>query len=375
MTKFSPELAGSICDFLAGRSVVQEACRAHGISNSTFWSWVASSRKEPPELPEFEWMSMTAPFYRHLQNAKRLYANAILETAMQRAHHGSERRIYFQGMEKFAVRTDIPPDITDLDILEMLYDQRDRLKRDEHGHLVHLVEKIDPPVALTLAVLAANFEAFQNHSSQTIEVTNKNEMGVKIIGRPKPVQIEHTPIEEKIPATLIPTEPIQSTSEVPMAEDFSSGAEMPVSVTLQTPEPDRVKASVFYKEPPAGSSKIPEGRVPVFAAEAPTDDPPEIIGADTEAAAPADPPPAVRAPMPDVMLHVSVRAAMLKLHKGERASGAVEQQIMNALKLNLTPEQRIRRLQELVGSYRDAEARSEGLGAGSRPSNAPVRVV
>ena len=66
---------------------------------------------------------------------------------------------------------------------------------------------------------------------------------------------------------------------------------------------------------------------------------------------------------------------MLKLHKGERASGAVEQQIMNALKLNLTPEQRIRRLQELVGSYRDAEARSEGLGAGSRPSNAPVRVV
>lgn len=361
MTKFSPELAASICDFLAGRSVVLEACRAHGISNSTFWSWVASSRKEPPELPEFEWMSMTAPFYRHLQNAKRLYANAILESAMVRAHHGSERRIYYQGEEKFAVRTDIDPAMTDPDLLFMFYGQRDKYLRNDQGHLVHLVEKVDPPVVLTLAVLAANFEAFQSHSSQTIEVTNKNEMGVKVVGgppKPEPVQIEHQPVEVKlsneVEATPAPSEAIQSTSEAPMAED------LPVEAPV-----DRTPAYT----PPEGSSKIPIGPVPIFRAEAVAGDPPEIIGADAEAATPADPP-VVRAPTPDVMLHVSVRAAMLKLHKGERGNGAVEMQIMNALKFNLTPEQRVRRLRELVGDFRDQEDRSEGLGAGSPGSGA-----
>jgi hypothetical protein len=135
-----------------------------------------------------------------------------------------------------------------------------------------------------------------------------------------------------------------------------------------------VKSSPFYKAPPPGSSKQPEGAVPIFRAEAMADDPPESTGDTADAAAPADAP--QRAPTPDVMLHVSVRAAKLKVHNGERASSAVEAQIMRALTLDLTPEARERRLNELVGSYRgDADARSEKLGTAALPSNQPVRVV
>jgi len=369
MTKFTPELAVSICDFLCEHSVMKDAARANGISNSTMWEWISKSRKDPPELPPFEWMNMVAQFWQHIGNAKRIAANHLLDVMTERARTGSFRKIIYQGREQFKIRTDIPPDITDPDVLEMLYGQRDRYERDDNGHLVHLTEYVEPPVNLQLAVAAANFQAYQPHSSQSIEVVQRGDSGVRIVGGPpkaEPVAIEHhaEPVEAVVES---PVEIEAAPEPVEAAHDFETGAEMAVEV------PDRVKSSVFYKAAPVGSSKQPEGAVPIFRAEAMASDPPEIVGADAEAAAPADAP--ARAPTPDIYLHVSVRAAKLKLHNGERASGAVEAQIMRALTLDLTPEARIKRLQELTGSYRDAEEKSEHLGAGNRPSNAPVRVV
>src|SRR5665213_2443008 len=197
MSKFTSEIAVSICEFLTSHSVVLDACRAHGVSNSSFWVWIARSRKEPPDqMFTFTWLEMEGPFWQHVQNAKRLYANSLLDTVTERARHGSERAVIYQGQEMFAIRRDIPPDLTDPDVLEILYDQRDRYQRDANGHLVPLTEHVDPPVALSLAVLAANFSAYQSHSSQQIEVINRGESGVKIVGtapKAEPVQLEHRP--------------------------------------------------------------------------------------------------------------------------------------------------------------------------------------
>ena len=348
MMKFNPELAVSICDFLCGCAVVTRCCEAHGISEATFWRWVKMSKAS--QLPTFEWMGIEMDFCEAVQNARRLYANGLLDSALERARYGSHRRVIYQGEEKFAVRTDIPPDITDPDVLEMLYDQRDRFKRDANGHLVHLTEAVDPPVALTLAALASQFEAFQPHSSQSIEVVNRGEMGVLHVGgdKPKaaPVQIEHAQPQVSIsPHTEVPPEASQRAHGLPIEADL--------------PVDDRSPAYV----PPKGSRKYPDMPVKAFSPEA-DGDPLEIIGTDATAATLADPPPAVRPSTPDVMLHTSVRQAMRKLHDGERGSGPIEMQIMNALRLNLTTEQRIHRLNELVGGFRSAEDRSEGLGAG-----------
>jgi hypothetical protein len=348
MTKFSPELGASICEYLCGHSVVTNICRAHSISTSTYWEWIAKSRRDPPELEPFTWLDMEAPFWMHVQNAKRIFANHMLDTMTERARWGSERRLTYQGKEMFRVRTDIPPDLVDPDVIEMLYDQRDHYLRNADGHLVHLTERIEPPVQLQLAVAAANFAAYQPHSSQSIEVTQRGEMGVKVVGgprKPDPIKIEHTPI---LPPAQVLTKPAELASDAPTGED------LPVDAPV-----DRTPAYV----PPEVSSKVPLGTVQVFKAEVP-DDPPEIIG-DAADNAPADPKPAVRVPPPDIMLHTQVRQAMRKLHDGERGSGAVEMQIMNALRLDLTPEQRERRLHELVGStHLSQEDRSEGLGAG-----------
>jgi hypothetical protein len=351
MTKFSAELAVSICDFLCGCSVVKRCCEAHGITESTFWLWVAKSKATPSEMPSFTWMQMDFQFFEGVQAARRLFANGLLDSALQRARYGSNRRILYQGEEKFAVRTDIPPDITDPDVLEMLFDQRDRFKRDANGHLVHLTEAVDPPVALTLAVLASQFEIFQPHSSQSIEVINKNEMGVLHVGgQPKaePIKIEHVPTEP----ILQPEEVIQRTTDLPRGED------LPVEAPI-----DRSPAYV----PPEGSRKYPDNPVKAFAPEAMADDPPEIIG-DTADAAPADPL-IVRAPPPDVMMNPQVREAKRRIHDGLPARGPVEKQLFNALLFtSLNEQQRIRRLQELTGSFIDAESRSEKTGAGGPPS-------
>jgi hypothetical protein len=181
---------------------------------------------------------------------------------------------------------------------------------------------------------------------------------MRVSGTPKakPVQI------------AAPVEIVQEPEPVEVEVKASSLAanEHPVEV-----EVDRSPAYT----PPAQSSKVPIGTVEIFRVEA-TDDLSEVIGTDTNAAAPANPSPVVRAPTPDIYLHVSVRAAKRKIHDGERANGAVEAQIMRALQLDLTPEARERRLQELVGSHVSAEDRSEGLGAGRSPSKgAPVKVV
>lgn len=350
MTKFNEAIAVSICEYLCGHSVVTNVCRAHGISNSTFWEWIAKSRRD--ELPPITWLEMEAPFWQHVTNAKRIFSNNMLDVMTERARHGSQRRITYQGKECFAVRTDIPPDPTldaDPDVMEMLYGCRDRYLRDAQGHLVHLTEKIEPPVALQLAVAAANFEAYQPHSSQSIEVTQRGEMGVKMVGgppKPEPIKIEHKPEPDE-------------------AETFTNDAEMPVDV------PDRVKASPFYKPPPPGSSKQPQGPVPVFRAEAVPDDPPEVIGSDAEAA-PADAP---MKPAPiDVQQLPPIREAKRRIHDSLPARNAIENQIYNALQFNMTPEARDRRLRELTGTHLSAEDRSEGLGAGPRPSG-PVRVV
>jgi hypothetical protein len=351
MTKFSAELAVSICDFLCGCSVVKRACEAHNIGESTFWLWVKQSKADPPELPTFEWMSMEMSFAEGVQNARRLFANGLLDSALQRSRYGSSRRVIYQGQECFKLDRRIPPDITDPDILEMFYDQRDHYLRDDKGHLVYLTEAVDPPVALTLAVLASQFEIFQPHSSQTISVINKDEMGVLHVGgdKPKTVQLEHTPI---LPHAVVTEPSPERTGEALQGEDS------PVAASI-----DRSPAYV----PPTISSKTPQGPVKIFRAEAMADDPPEVIGGNDDDAATAvlaDPPPAVKAATPDVMLHPSVRAALLKNHTGERANGAVEAQIMRALVLQMTPEQRVRRLRELTGSYFDSESRSEHLGVG-----------
>jgi hypothetical protein len=291
-------------------------------------------------------MGMEMEFYEGVQNARRLFANGLVDSALQRARYGSTRKTIYQGRECFAIDRRIPPDITDPDILEMLYDQRDHYLRDDQGRLVYLTEAIDPPVALTLAVLASQFEAFQPHSSQSIEVVNRGEMGVLHVSgsepKEKPVQIEH---KSEIPAMIVPSETIQRAHGLPIEAD------LPVEAPV-----DRTPAY----SPPAGSSKIPLGPVKIFRAEAAAD-PPEGIGPN---AAPADPVPAVRVPTPDIMLNATVREAMRKNFKGERADNAVQQQIMQALTLHMTPEKRIHRLRELVGDFHDADDRSEGIGPG-----------
>src|SRR5665213_62941 len=279
MSKFTSEIAVSICEFLTSHSVVLDACRAHGVSNSSFLVWIARSRKEPPDkMFTFTWLEMEAPFWQHVQNAKRIYANSLLDTVTERARHGSERAVIYQGRLCYAMRDDIPPDMNDPDILEMLYDQRDRYLRVD-GRLVTLTEHGDSPVALQLAVLASQFEAFQPHSSQSIEVTQRGESGVKIVGdpaKPEPIQIEHTPVKaelsNEVPATPTPEEAIQPTSEASMVEDFSTGAE-----TAVDPASDRVSSSTFFKPAPPGSSKTPTGTVPVFHSESLPDDPVEIV--------------------------------------------------------------------------------------------------
>lgn len=304
---------------------------------------------------------MDAQFYQHVGNAKRIYANGLLDTMTERARHGSERRVIYQGREMFAVRTDIPPDLNDPDILEMLYDQRDRYLRDDEGRLVHLTEKIEPPVNLQLAVAAANFEAYQPHSSQSIEVTQRGESGVKVVGGPpkaQPAQIEHVAEPEPVEIEAAPelVEPVR---------EFSTGAEMAAD-----PVPDRVKSSPFYKAPPPGSSKLPEGPVPIFRPETAPGDPPEVVEGSQ---APADAP--MKPPTVDVYMIVPVREAKRRIHDGLPARNAIEKQIYNALQFDLTPEERERRLRELTGTHLSADDKSERLGAGNRPSNSPVRIV
>jgi hypothetical protein len=358
--KFSSELAVSMMDFLVGCSVVKRCCEAHGISEAGFWLWVKKSKADPPELPSFEWMGMDLQFHEGVQTARRLYANGLLDMTLERARYGSNRKVIYQGKECFAIDRSIPPGITDPDVLDMLYSQPDHYLRDDQGRLVYLTEAVDPPVALTLAVLASQFEIFQPHSSQSIEVINREGMGVLHVGgdKPKTAQIEHTPI---LPHATVPPEVSQRTG------GHLQEADLPVEAPI-----DRSPAYT----PPDGSRKFPDVPVKAFAPEGVGDDPVEIIG-NTADAAPANPTPA-RAPTPDVMLHTSVRQAMRKLHDGEPGSGAVEKQIMNALTFtSLNEGQRIKRLQELTGGdgFRTAEDRSEHLGAGGPSGPKGVRVV
>ena len=272
MTKFNEEIAVGICEFLCGHSVVLDACRAFGISNTTFWTWVAKSRRDPPELPEITWLEITAPFHQHIHNAKTIFAQHMLDRMTERARHGSSRRITYQGKEMFMVDPSIPPDPAldaDPELCMMLYGVRDRYLRDASGKMIHLTERIEPPVQLQLAVAAANFEAYQSHSSQTIEVLNRDEMGVKRVGNSKsePVKVALAPPKPE-PVEVEAQVSVTVTDAAEPVEDFSSGAEVAVEAPV-----DRTPAYT----PPENSSKIPIGPVKIFSAEA-IDDPPESLG-------------------------------------------------------------------------------------------------
>jgi hypothetical protein len=214
-----------------------------------------------------------------------------------------------------------------------------------------------PPVAGVLATLAAHSKKWQTKTD--LNVSGKVALGVSVLGRAKPADV--TPQPKQIAAPIdaevrelpeAPATPIQPNTEAPMPED-------------------RVKSSPFYIPPDPRVRKQPEGAVKVFAPESAPGDPPEIAGGTADAAR-ADVP--VPAPRSDVEQHVSVRAAKRRIHEGQPARNAVERQMMNALTFNLTPEQREKRLRELTGSYRDADDKQEGLGAG--PSGpAGVRAV
>jgi hypothetical protein len=363
--KIASDTLLKILDLLCASPVIRHVSAAAGISEATYFAWWMRSRKNDP-LFEVEWMGVRQQWAEHLKVAREVYLTHLEAGFIERMERGTDEPVFWQGRPSWQTDPQFEK-WTDEEMTALGYPLEARYLHDEKTgkRLMHTIHH-PPPVQGALATLAAHSPKWRTKTD--LSVTGKVALGVSVISRaakaidvtPKPPQIEHRP---DLPLTEISSEASQRTTGLPIEDNFSAGAEIAVEAPV-----DRTPAYT----PPEGSSKIPLGPVKIFSAEA-ADDPPESVGDKPDT--PAEPPPAVKAPRPDVMQHVNVRAAMRKLHDGERGSNAVEMQIMNALTLKLMPEQRERRLRELVGDFRDQDDRSEGLGAGIASGPKGVRMA
>lgn len=370
--KATPETLVKILDLLCGNAVIRQVCRIANVGESTFWEWYARSRKSDP-LFEVEWMGVRQQWAEHLKVARDIFLAHLEASFIDRMERGHDEPIFWQGKPSWQLDHRFEK-WSDEEMTNLGYSLEERYLHDPRtgARLQHVIHH-PPPIAGVTATLAADSKKWQTKSD--LNVTGKVALGVSVVGRqtkvvdvtPKPALAPpvESNLSNEVAATLTPAEPVQRISEAPMAEDFSTGAEIPVE------QPDRVTSSPFYKPPPEGRKKQPEGMIKMFAAEAATDDPPETVGGDE--AKPADAP--ATAPRVDVEQLVPVREAKRRIHDGLHPRNAIERQIMNALQLNLSPEARERRLRELTGGQHSDDGRQEDIGAGARPSGLPVRVV
>jgi hypothetical protein len=195
MTKRSPELLTALADTVLGDPSLTHAAKANGVHPATLFRFIKESN-ENPDAYIIEFMGETVPFHRALQLANRAAIALVESELISRSVHGGREKIYFQGRPQWVEREDIPSDITDPEILQMLYGQPDRWLRKENpitGEMerVQLEMRRAPSDASVLAVLKA--KSPKGGWTDTRNVNLQVGGGVMVIGKQSP-----TPLPEPI---------------------------------------------------------------------------------------------------------------------------------------------------------------------------------
>ena len=150
----------ALLDALVVSPSIAEAPHRCQMTGDTVYNYLLRSRAGDQQFQKIEWFGIVAPFHVHFANTKVLAAQAIEQAALDRALNGCWVPSYYQGAP---VWEELDTDITDPDILFLMYGQRDRLKRDEHGNRVQVKQWLKPSEQLAIKMLESWHKRYRPH--------------------------------------------------------------------------------------------------------------------------------------------------------------------------------------------------------------------
>ncbi|MCG2629729.1 hypothetical protein L6654_24195 [Bradyrhizobium sp. WYCCWR 13023] len=220
MTKKSQEAFGTILDSMCASPVYAEAARRAGISESTLYAWLTSSQRgEPGFIVEEFAGEANIPLHDAMRFARKIAVLSAVQRMEHRALNGHEEAVFFRGQptwvedERYAG--------LDQETLEIL-GLPDRYLRIDGRRVQHTMH-VQPPVALVLAVAAANTKLYAQR--QEINVNQRNS-GVQVVehryGQSSGVAlpaVQPTAIE---PSPSISSEPDDDLSDIIGSEEAPS---------------------------------------------------------------------------------------------------------------------------------------------------------
>jgi hypothetical protein len=195
------EALTKIIDSQCGNASWTLAAARGGVSVPTLNRWRDLSANGDPAFI-IEWCGVAAQFASQLARARLVFMSQVEAAALNRAHRGTREKVFYQGKPSWRLDHRYET-FSDDDLQTLGLSHEDRYEHDEiTGERVqHFVEH-DPPVELVKTVLAAYGRRYQ--STQHLDVNQTVALGVTMVGnRPKPVQLEHKPVAERVG---IPTE-------------------------------------------------------------------------------------------------------------------------------------------------------------------------
>jgi hypothetical protein len=244
--KNNPEILLGICETIAsGILAYSRACRANGVSETSFWSWIKQSQQDP-EAITVEFLGETLPFCRAVNAARRIALHEMRGRFEQKNVLGYDEPIFFQGMPTW--KPDPRCVGMDEDLREMLGYRRDGLLED-NGKLVQNVIHHDPPVAAVLRTLEVAFPSeYRQTTNQNVNLSGNITAGVTVA---KPRTREDGP-----PPLPTPPRPLAQLVVIPQSDDTAipeteETAIEPDSDVTDTPAPTYSEEDLSDLTPPA----------------------------------------------------------------------------------------------------------------------------
>jgi hypothetical protein len=361
--KATPEKLIKILDLFCSCAVIRRVCAMAGIGESTYFEWWSRSRKDDPAF-EVEFLGVKQQCAEALKVSRDIFLAHTEATFIERSRYGTREKIFHQGGPSWQLDHKFEFWTND-EMTNLGFDLEERFLHDAEGNrLQHFIEHA-PPVAATLATLAAHSKKWQAKTDLT--VSGKVALGVSVIGARKPTPAIAAPELQRVEHV------VEHMVEQPVEQQI----EQPEAVNMLTPEQEAIRDRLLKTSRLPEGVKQPDGVVKVFAGEAVTGDPVESVGSVAVDAAPV---PSTRegaatyTPPPDIEVHPAVMEVKRLKAKNLAARSAVERQLFAALNI-ADKVARERRLRELTGSNLTADDRAEKIGPGACPSGGPQRMV
>jgi hypothetical protein len=189
--KRTAETLIAICDKIAAGTLSQaNAARSCGVSESSYWFWIAQSQKGEPGF-FVTYCGEEMPFHQAIGLARKIALQDIEGRFLERAHVGHLEPVFYQGRPQWKEREDLAG--LDDETIAML-GHPDRYERDQFGNRIQLTIRHAPPVAAVIKVLESHMPRLYGQKSEVVNINRNSgvttvEHRIAKLPAPAPVQV------------------------------------------------------------------------------------------------------------------------------------------------------------------------------------------